>query len=46
MKVEPEMRHLSAEEFIAKTMREPRPWEEHPKLLLPLNPPAEREAQV
>jgi hypothetical protein len=43
MKVEPEMRHLSAEEFIAKATREPiRQGEEHGKLLLPQNPPAER----
>jgi hypothetical protein len=45
IKVEPEMRHLSAEEFIAKATREPvRLEEEHRKLLLPNDPPAENAA--
>ena len=45
LKVEPEMRHLSAEEFIAKAMRESiTPEEEYKKLHLRENPPAEKAA--
>jgi hypothetical protein len=44
MKVEPEMRHLSAEEFVAKATREPIALEEHGKQWLGKNPPAEKAA--
>jgi hypothetical protein len=45
MSVEPNMRHLPAEEFIAAATREPSTEEEYMRLI-GKNPPAEREAQV
>jgi hypothetical protein len=44
MSVEPNMRHLSAEEFIAAATREPTTEEEEHRKLLLQNPPAEKAA--